>query len=167
MSTIRDRLDDILDEDAPNKRPMNDPLVELVERVTKATGPDREIDVAICLALSYIGCFPAPLNLRRSDDAGWLDYEADEDGDGRLVDCTDVAPELTASTDAALALVERKLPGVWWIMSKGKLSEGEALFACQLLFGADESLAIEDADTLPLAIILALLRALSSQEASK
>lgn len=70
------------------------------------------------------------------------------------------SPKLTASIDAALALVERMLPGMWWCMSKGRLSEGEPLFACELLFGFDERVSIAEGQTLPIAIIAALLRAL-------
>ena len=155
---------------------MNDPLVELVERVTKATGPDRILDRDLCLALNYIAYSPSPLNLRPSedDDAEWLDYEIVEDG--KLVDCSDRAPELTGSTDASLALSEAKLPGWAWFVQKiegvpSRAPQKDCVADLWLPAVKTQGLRVErataDAATPPLAIILALLRALSSQEAAK
>jgi hypothetical protein len=107
-------------------------LTELIERLEKATGPDRELDAAIRDAL-----------YSPSARVGW--------------------PPYTASLDAALALVEEKLPCQWvrldyWtdinierprasILPKGELIHGFAAHGA----------------TLPLALLLALLRALQSQ----
>lgn len=144
-------------------------LQSLIERVEKLTGPDREVDAELCLAFSYIGWVENPLNLRRSEDhSNLLDYEADEDGDGHLSGCTDCAPELTASVDAALAFAERVLPG--WVLGSivRAYSAGDdpSPYYCVLVapgsggVPGDWSGRIEaTADTIPLAIILAALRA--------
>ena len=60
-------------------------LTSLRERVEKATGPDREIDVEIFFELDWTG-----------------------QGDART------APEYTSSIDAVVALIERELPGWAW-----------------------------------------------------
>lgn len=140
-------------------------LDELIERVEKLTGPDRELDADLCIALGYIGYADEPLNLRREDgNTGWLDYEVMEGG--KLIDCTDQPPPLTASTDSALALRERALPG-WTI---ARMSQGDnKLWTVELREGFLTSygrVVIEPSHyrgtTLPLAIILATLRALKT-----
>lgn len=126
---------------------MGEGLKELIERVEAATGPDRELDVALCLALSYIAYAASPLNLRPSedDDAEWLDYELVENG--KMVDCSDEAPELSASVDAALALAERRLGDHWY----GVLLDAVREFGTAGTFGPDR---------LARYIVLATLRAL-------
>jgi hypothetical protein len=71
-------------------------LQELLSRVEKAEGPDRELDREICLAARE-NVSTDPLSgfvWRPNGGGGWSDV-----------------PDLTASLDAALALVERVLPG--------------------------------------------------------
>lgn len=62
-------------------------LSELIERVEKATGPDRELDAAIAAH------FDLPYGPRPVGGSEWL------------------SAHFTASVDAALELVERELPG--------------------------------------------------------
>lgn len=76
-------------------------MLELIERLEKATGPDRELDAVIWLAVT-------PGATRRSSTVKsskglWPDYTIDEtrDANGILV----IVPAFTASLDAALTLV--------------------------------------------------------------
>lgn len=92
------------------------PNPTLLERVEAASGPDREIDALVWLALE-----PDCVNSRQF----WLWRSARPKGeqdralsDVRLAFARRHAPEITASLDAALALVERVLPG--WAPNVGK-----------------------------------------------
>lgn len=67
-------------------------------------------------------------------------------------------PRLTRDTDDALRLVERVLPGCWWILGKGKAKADEPIFGAQLLFGEEVIGEGEHATELPIAICIALLR---------
>lgn len=127
---------------------MND-LSSLIERVTAATGPDRVLDLYIDMAargLTLVG--------------GW---EA-EDASGVRVKLTGVTPEYTASFDSSLALAERKFPGVWWHIAKGRSRPDEPLYGIVLLREGTEDDVLGEAEheCLQHAIILALLRALQS-----
>ena len=105
-------------------------ILSLLERVKAATGPDRNID-------RDLGCLPGgPIfrrdRLREEDGITVVAYFRHEDRDpvtGRtmafasgpddvsFVGFNDYAvPFYTASIDAALALVERVAPGMWWII---------------------------------------------------
>lgn len=74
-------------------------LEALVERVRGATGPDREIEADV-----YVAIF---------DDGGWVGgnwYVARSD-DGSMGSSRVIAlPAYTASLDAVVALIERELP---------------------------------------------------------
>lgn len=61
----------------------------------------------------------------------------------------------------ALAEIESARPGAFWIIGKGRVTEGEPLFGCQILFGTDEVLASGEGDTIADAIRDAI-RALSN-----
>jgi hypothetical protein len=70
-------------------------------------------------------------------------------------------PAYTASIDAALALVERKLPG-WRV---AMYTDGEGKGPCCLALRGDEPVKANcQAPTLPLAILAAMLTALITQE---
>ena len=85
------------------------------------------------------------------------------DGPRPLTDCK----PLTASIDAAVAFAERVLPGCWYQIAKGKLRDAEPLFGALILFGSDEVLgAGEHPTSLPIAILIATLRALQAQGGS-
>lgn len=147
-------------------------LAGLIERVEKATGPDRELDAAVCVTLNYVAAVDdaEPQNLRvAEDDPEWLDYEL-VNADGSDDPCTDGVTPLTASIDGAHALVERKLPGVWWFLAKGRTRPDEPLFGVHLIrkgtqpdSDSDSVLAEAEHDDLCCAIILALLRALQKE----
>lgn len=126
---------------------------ELLTRVQKATGPDREIDGDIAEMFDA-----APSHLPRVTGVGrsWLWAEFVEPDSWE----TWGAPEYTASIDAALALVERVLPGWKWQINKG---EGCGL----ILPGSTITTRVhwgKGANT-PLAILAALLTALQPPEA--
>ena len=115
---------------------MADDLADLIARLTEATGPDREIDLDLW---RLFGDLPPAVHER------W-DYQT---------------VPYTASVDASLALVERVLPGKHW--SLGWWDEG---FRCEFLvfeegewwYHAGKG-TVGEAPTLPLAILVALLRA--------
>ena len=69
-------------------------LTALIERLEKADGPSRELDAAVC---RYLVGSPAD---------HWYGLHGDFITDG-------LAPAITASIDAAVALAERVLPG--WV----------------------------------------------------
>lgn len=73
-------------------------LADLIERIGGATGPDRRLDGAIAIALT-----PGARTWIRGLAGGY-----------KVGDEHKVADAFTASLDAALALVERVLPG-WFI----------------------------------------------------
>jgi hypothetical protein len=142
-------------------------LDALLERLEKATGPDREIDAAIYDALAREAgrvafkvknwsTLPGSRLSRYHD--GWLIGKASDD------EYADDLPLYTASIDAAFALVERVLPGAFWHIAKGRLTEAEPMFGAELLFGWDQSLGKGEGPTAPLAILAATLSALRTQE---
>lgn len=122
-------------------------LKDLIAKCERATGGDRELDAAIATAL---------------DD--WSEHWEAEDlhSEPKLFkDCDDY----TSSIDAALALCERVLPGIWYVLAKGRLQASEPLFGCEMLFGSDEQIAIADGPTQALAIVIATLKALEKDSA--
>lgn len=120
--------------DTPNGADMTD----LLERVLKLTGPDREVDRLLTEVLNYP-------NVYRNDD-GTIPFTAE-------------CARFTSSVDAALALVERVLPG-WvvlldqypdhWTVNLAEYRKGYGVWGDD--FDAT-------AKTAPLAILAALLTA--------
>lgn len=95
-------------------------LAGLLEQVRAATGPDRVLDAALWIALGH----------DHTDDADWLTGAAGgrldlvngvtlpdalQHGLSGVALAWQIAP-LTASIDAALTLVEAKLPGWPWLL---------------------------------------------------
>lgn len=147
-------------------------LSELIDRVEKATGADRELDAAVWNATIggdvwsyddnahidaliesgvYRGDKQLHPNYENNPRVTWRYRIGDDYGE---------IPELTYSTDAALALTERMLPGAFWIMCKGRVRHDEPLFDFALLFGTDEVIAEAEHNDLCCAIVLATLLAL-------
>lgn len=119
-------------------------IAELAERVKKAEGPDRELDLALAQAL-----VPDVVVLRRNDDD-----TANE---------PHTYWEYTGSVDAALGLVERVLPD--WRPSTQRSRSG--FHDCYLHFDDETGWLRQShgqAPTLPLAIIAALLSALTESK---
>ena len=137
-------------------------LDALLERLEKATGPDRELDEAI-MALFYTlderhigtteGWDDDPDSFKPVKDRVWVDPATDKW-------VSTAAFHFTASIDAALALVERVLPG--WMHANGNCGEQNMPWAC--ITEPDEPCRdfSAGAPTEPLAILIALLRALST-----
>lgn len=118
---------------------------DIIGRVERATGGDRELDRAI-MVFAFGGGVRNALPL----------------------------PEYTSSVDAALALVERKLPGYRWSVGatgirSGTHPDGKPAYVDGFRAGLTKASPLRPlptaahARTAPLAIILALLRALSQQ----
>ena len=131
----------------------------LIERVEKATGPDREIDWAIADATNH------PSFATRFEHM-WPPF-----GIGSSLDCAIL--DYTASVDAALALVEKMRPGYQWGVSSvgikigthpdGKAAYGEGFRAHVTKNSPLRPMpSTADAPTPALAIILALLRSLDT-----
>jgi hypothetical protein len=113
---------------------------ELIARLEKLDGPDRLVECEIVTA--FISYDEAVLH----QHYGIRSYE------------------FTGSIDAAVALVERLLPGAWYLIGKGKINAAEAMYGAQILFGSDEVLGDGESDATPaIALCIALLRALDSR----
>lgn len=131
-------------------------LTELRERVLAATGPDREIDGDFAIL------------------AGWtfVKMKGDRNPYWRKPGVTEWymrsdLPNFTASIDAALALVERMLPGCGLFFLRGEDEAGNTAGLYQKGCGshaAPEHQFEETADTPPIAILAALLSALIAKE---
>lgn len=141
----------------------------LLERVQAASGPDREIDREIGFALdgwrkvdlpqgrrggSYVTHHSDRHLIHVPDDAGGT-YYADHPGS--------MYPSVTESIDAALALVERKLPGWLWQVKHG--FGYEAMLWSLERDGDDYPPATGTSQaSAPLAILGALLTALEAEK---
>jgi hypothetical protein len=167
--------------DAPSHAlPEGPSLNDLLRRVESATGPDRELDVDLCAALVYLATPPTRLA------EGWtLDYGPSPSGKGRVMayavrgdqrvpHASESAADLTASIDAALALVERR---GWRLRSL----DASVLGRPSVMLQSCEDRRFDDEDeqrggwapeyagalakTIPTAILAALLKALQAQAA--
>ena len=126
---------------------MKGTLTELLARVEAAVGPDRELDLAIGIEFG----------------------EADHSGPAYHRPFKDWARHYTASIDAALALVEKMLPG--WNIKLEIFPKGTNLAQATIKRYVNHELEYylswsEDFVARPpaIAILAALLRALSSRE---
>lgn len=156
---------------------MSKDIDALIERLEKATGPDRELDAAICIGLQYGGANSEGATNVRTDpewgDDNDLLFEIGTE------ECCNPIPCLTASVDAALALCERMLPGWRWGIAShsikdGVYSEGPYIGKPKHVDGFRAHVTkpsplrpmphIADARTPALAILLALLRSLNQGE---
>lgn len=122
-------------------------IADLIERVERASGPDREIDgEAWKLFVEKPG-----------------DVWSDEFGVWHLQDPNDTIaweppPYLTSSLDAVLSLVERVRPGWGWQVNGGSLAKVATLMD-------DDSWSVPfegAAATPPLAVLSALLRSIQA-----
>lgn len=125
-------------------------LEALLNRVVKATGPDRELDHLV--------------HDQAVEPIGSRMYNTKENG-GSFIAADVVAPSYTASIDAALALVERVLPGWFWRVGHSTLYAGWATVYREHpnnTTGDGEHFA--EAKSAPLAILAALLKALVARD---
>lgn len=132
------------------------PLDDLRARVEAATGPDRETDVLVAVAMGW-----------RTHPTGWVDP-------GGVIRA--VSPFYTRSLDAVLALAGEKLPGWGWQVEGGEVVRKTGALAT-LMAPYDETASITDprgwsqhtkalGATPALALLSALLAALASDGAS-
>lgn len=121
-------------------------LTGLLERVRRATGPDRRLDVAIHVLVTNKGRLG--------------DYSSVDEYTNTAIQLGWNTPRVTASVDAALALMERELPNQQWMLDKQPEN-----FDCVLWDGiGPKAKANCTAQTLPLAIVASALSALIAQE---
>ena len=117
-------------------------IAGLVERLEAATGPDRELDLDLARALVP----DVIVSRRNSDDTANEPY---------------TYWEYTGSIDAALSLVERKLPTDYHFF---ELSIGHKRAHCEIhdqrIY---DPIGTADAPTAPLALLIALLKALEQK----
>lgn len=162
-----------------------DKITALLERVEKATEGSRVLDFELHIQLVEDAVWPVrdPAGRMINPDSRMSDYLALHrdviDSDDQDFDF----PRYTTSIDAALALVERELPGWGWAFAnshKDFLCEGEPPIAVDLIgppqwseedeFGHQQywcDSASAAGFTLPLAIIAALLKALKDQSGGR
>lgn len=131
--------------------------IELKERVAKATGPDRELDGLIEQAL---GILPSEAYWSTSNVYGEVVAHWISGGYGAYKYHEPEA--LTASLDAAIALVEMKLPGWGWCCEKTCAGLCRAVVWHPLAKMHDWR---ANAHTPALALIAALLEALEASKA--
>ena len=137
-------------------------LHSLLTRVEAATGPDRELDADIDVAMF-------------GGETVWLtanytmeQYPASRRPNSAFVGgiANEHVPLVTASLDAALALVGEMLPGSEFEMGSTSPPEGEGQFWA-VVWARQKSKRISQiatANTLPLAVLSALLRALIAKQ---
>jgi len=118
--------------------------VEIIERLEKLAGPSREMDAAIAKA------FGEPHGYREDVHLESRSYTVIEEQ----------AKRYTASLDAAIALVERCLPGWDW-----KVQTWDDQFAADLEpHETSETGFLATGTTPAIALLIALLRALEARD---
>ena len=129
-----------------------DSLRDLLERVERATGPDRELDAAICEGLHSSVCEPEYRGTHHGEPV-W------RHPDFGLIRCE----PYTNSVDASLALIGRLLPGVYmWRLDFD--DEPTSHPASVILCWGENGRANEGGATPALALCAALLAAMIEQE---
>lgn len=134
-------------------------LVELIDRVRNATGPDREADVAIddLFEVKTIPFAYDPHSWVAKTDTGYLPTTRHQNSIAITGDR--YVPRYTASIDAIVELIEAKLPGGDWT----RRTENQVII-CEVWW-TDGELKFEEASatTTCLALCLAFLIAIQSQ----
>lgn len=153
---------------------MGETLRALRERVIAATGPDRALDRDLALAFDWIP--PARNNLQGSDEYRRRSFELavkhfQEPENEHRVDWSRMAdnwnvPPWSGSLDAALALVERALPGWSWEVRKSGFGDPVQAYFWNPRKSPGEAnnwrVTLNHGHA-PLAVLAALLSALESQ----
>lgn len=143
-------------------------IAGLIERVEAASGPSVASDGAI-------HAFLFPEDFDEGDAEHYANFPTVNRADLRYL--ASVAPRYTSSIDAALALVERKLPGYRWSVGAtgiraGTHPDGKPAYVDGFRAGLTKASPLRPlpiaahARTAPLALLLCLLRALSQQGGS-
>jgi hypothetical protein len=130
--------------------PIMTDLTALISALEKATGPDREIDARLTCMIkgwAFIRCF-------RKDTS---DFEYASEFPYHLASCSS---PYSSSVDAALAFMRAQLPGWDWAISQTGLAFGVFLYPPDFSPSDNPNeLAVTVSSNLPLAILLATLRA--------
>lgn len=156
------------------EQPPSDPsLKEILERVRKAEGPDRDLDWRM-----FSNVANAYMRGHHWRDSLFVDLDGKSAGpnaidwskDGlRWYQDVDM-PRYSESLDACLALMAEVLPGWRWYMAMGRSRPGEPLYGASLLSpgrSADEEPdVIAEHEVGPLALLDCILSALLSQDQS-
>lgn len=133
-------------------------LRELKAKVNAATGPDRELDAQLSVHFGLMSAEHAEY---------WLEWIA---GLGGSCDAPVPPSPLTASMDAAVALVERVLPGwSWEARRSGTGDSGQAMVWNPMTQPGTtqwESFRVTGCASPSLAILSALLAALAAKDGS-
>ena len=132
-------------------------LRSLLQRVEAATGADRELDGDLFWSL-----FVVPSGLGKEVGGSRLVNLLGPNGDAWRHWIHVDWPPYTASVDAALALVEKVLPGAWFMMETFGYTEDRRAGAELSAEGIEHTR--HEAKTIPLAIVAALLTALIAQD---
>lgn len=140
-------------------------LRSLLERCEKASGPDRELDADLAVAMGHFdyrlryGLEDCRIVRGRIIDANQV--EVGVVGKGGLLFIDDL-PKFTASLDAAVALIEKALPGWDW---RGQSMGSDGCFAEVWWHGwRDDTVIHAEAKSPTLALLSALLKALIARE---
>lgn len=129
---------------------------DIIARLEKATGPDRELDAYLTIATGDGPSDDWELILQ---EPGSHNMDA-----GRWIrgNRMRTPKPYTASIDASIALVERHFPGkVWYVRGHANGDFFCQLFTHEVQRGLDPK---GTAKTAPLAILLSLFRALDAKE---
>lgn len=151
---------------------MRSEIEALIERVEKATGPDREIDLAIDLALFPASEIAKLMQFRRGlDNNEGMSWDIHHSGSVvfQKIDHHGACyynggyplAKYTSSLDAAVALAERVLPGAHWEI------HGDCSAMMRIGPAAADDICVWKAATPALALVAATLRALSQKELRK
>lgn len=136
-------------------------MTDLITRLSKLEGPDREVDAEIWLLLTP-GATRKKLEVKSATNQ-WAPYIIDETRDetNRLI----TVPAYTASVDAAITLAERMLPGWTWYLGFGLRMEGDMRAIAGAYPNNHPDSCVKDDHPIPaIALCIAILRA---KEASK
>ena len=134
----------------------------LLSRLQGLTGPDREVDALICVALQYGG--------PNSEGAANVRRDPDWDEDDVIFEvgseaCCNRIPELTSSLDATVALCERFLPGWQWAVWGGAIEAGSTKPRCMAhVSNGFRQWTADDCPTPAIALLIAILTALEARE---
>ena len=116
-------------------------LSALIERLEKASGPDDALNREVCIAAGVVPRIEAPFNAA---------------GEG-----VEVYPPVMWSIDAALAFVERVLPGVMWRIG---FDPDYGVMKAELVTAAPNCINKSARhEKVPLAILIAALKALQER----
>lgn len=154
---------------------MNSDIAALIERIEAASGPGRELDAHISFLIgdhkivsrsSGWAIFEAPFE--QGNWAAASGCKSYDDAISMLASFLSL-PAYTTSIDAAVALVERMLPGQQWTLGQN-IHHRYWLCTLNVISGDPEGVTAmassHAAPTPPLAVLAALLRALQHQEPS-